>query len=222
MTAKLYQLYAAQNSLETMSRNEMSSILRDADMMHEDEFWGLIPVLLENITDSFKRNGNPTSGGSYTSSVHSGIQEFIRSGCVNDDLDIVGFIKTYNAMVKKASADSVYEYLSENSLGGWSDDGWYDFTNKLPLYGKNAFEAIVNRTIEKGEHKEAFGHEEWYVASTLEDKAIPFVAMKFRDDTEEGNAFDLIEDEKSHELHTLRMELRNAQRTINEIKKLIK
>jgi len=208
MSVKLYQLLSAIESAKTECRLETDSIIHEADYMPEADFWPLVDALRKDIDAS-------------NHGTKSGIHNFFCHLKDEQRAKVASFIKTYNKKVKDVhNNDDIYEYLQRKELGSWSDDGWHDFTDSLPLAGQEAYNAILETVICKGEHPYAFENREWYVSSTLKEKAQRWLA----DDTADAEEIDLLEEEKNRyeeKLCGLRIKLRAAQQKLEAITKII-
>jgi hypothetical protein len=164
------------DDLKTNNRVLTDSLIRDyGNVMKQDKFWEFCTILRENIEDRREAVKNEC----YEQGVHNFFCHMAHpsmDSCGNERVratyqDMVDFVFTYHKAVKKvASDDELWKHASKFEY--FSDDGWYDFTNFLPLEGREAYEHVLNKggeIMDNGTNPWTREHE-GYICSNLDKK----------------------------------------------------
>jgi hypothetical protein len=154
---KIRMNYRQAQKLEQDSRNLIAQVVMGTEPMEDELFW-------ENCTKLRKEIDRTTFG------TKSGIHNFICYNFTEDILGLAAFIHAYNNKVNKiACNDELWENASKFEY--FSNDGWSDFTDFLPLQGKEAYEHVLN---DRREHKVYKDHHEAYIQMHLDSKFMLF------------------------------------------------
>jgi hypothetical protein len=172
MIVKLAENRGKVYELQENSRTLAEQIIASGSMLDDDKFWPILSLLTDNVEVAIKNYGE---GSGVKSGIHNFfLEEELRvndetngncytPGDLNSDL-MVDFIFTYKKKVNLiANNDDLWEHAS--NYDSFSDDGWYDFTDSLPLAGREAYEHVLNEVL--SDHEVYHKHTEYYVRSTL-------------------------------------------------------
>ena len=155
---------------QTNNRILTSQLIKEyGKVMKEDMFWKWCSQLREKI----EQIRQSVTQGCYESGVHNFFCEFnYADESLNREYqDYIDFVFTYQKVVSKVSDNrDLWEHADQFEY--MSDDGWYDFTDFLPLQGKDAYDHVINKGGEKMEdgHKPWTREHEGYILSNLEKK----------------------------------------------------
>ena len=137
-------------------------------VMAEDTFW----ALCKRINDGIK--GDDNNINKYEDAIHSLFTHSYNTGVNDMNIeypDFLDFVHTYNKVVSKVANDaSIWKHGGQFEY--FSDDGWCDFTDFLPIMGKEVYEHV----LAKGEETMADGTKPWtreheaYIETTLSRK----------------------------------------------------
>ena len=152
----------ARQKAEQINMSHMSHLLSLLDPMPDKRFWELITKLQSFIKQETEENG-------YSYGIKGGCDKLFYHELRDCSLEKFTFVKTYNMKVKAvARKDECWEQLKDYDF--FSDDGWYDFTDYLPLKGEQAYNLVLNCKVfsEKTYNKFFSDDNEGYICNTLE------------------------------------------------------
>ena len=147
--------------LEGTMRIKVNEMLKLAEPLSEGEFWLGIPLLAKQIENRRRLCGQEAYKG--------GIHNFFCEGRDNC-LKVLRFVKTYQQMVSKVhNNDDCYDGVKDYDY--YSDDGWHDFCDYLPLRGKAVYNKVLSGKVSAKYHKEHLSdHHEAYIVSNMEER----------------------------------------------------
>lgn len=192
-------LLNAKNEIEIKIRNEAENIISNHPLLEDSKFWNMIELLNKEL---LSRKNN----------VKEGAHNFFCHYRENLS-DCISFVKTYGDKVARIHRDdNVYESLTPFTY--LSDDGWYDFTDMLPLYGKKAYAEVLEGNAHQNSDYLADSRE-IYMLSTLKEKIVIFLDDLYEDESDEE--FDILNKTKN-DLHEEKIKNRHLMKTIGKIK----
>jgi len=157
-------------------------IVDHGNVMKEDKFWMMCGKIKEGID---KRTDN---GFLYENAIHSLFTDAYHTVDVErvEYQDFLDFAHTYSKVVSiVANDDTIWKHASQYEY--MSDDGWHDFTDFLPIMGKEVYEHVLT----KGSEVMPDGTKPWnrnheaYIETTLRKKIGVWANEALTDEEEE-------------------------------------
>jgi hypothetical protein len=156
--------YIAVQDLQTKSRILADQLIAEnGSILDDNTFWDMTQQLRSEINNSHSRNRRTSAG------IHNFFCDFYE-----DIPKLVNFIYTYD---KKVSTVAKNDQLlkNANNHGLFSPNGWNDFTDFLPLHGKEAYEHVIN---DRRTHEVYKCEREEYIRSNLIEKFMLFATTE--------------------------------------------
>lgn len=164
------------NQIEVDNMNLTEALLdQHGAYMEEDKFWALVSKLREKIEDRRTHVGH----GCYEQGIHNffcGNIEGFRT--VKEKIN---FVSTYRKKVLQVSVDAVWDHARK--YGYFSDDCWFDFTDFLPLEGREVYDHVITlggKLMPNGVNPWEAKYE-GYIVSNLTQKLTLWASLEFID-----------------------------------------
>jgi hypothetical protein len=147
---------AIKNELQRQSYLLTVQVIDEVEPLSDCHFWDVLSA----VTDTVKID---VRNDKYVSNIFSAVVQE-----VDNTEELFGFVRKYQELVSAVhNSDSCYNLVKD--YGYYSDDGWNDFADFLPLRGERTYHDVVccdTEIVDADYHKEHLSDtQEKYVAS---------------------------------------------------------